>query len=866
MKHTVIGILAHVDAGKTSMAEAMLYETGAIKTLGRVDHKDAFLDTQRLERRRGITIFSKQAIFDLGDTRVTLLDTPGHMDFSAEMERTLSVLDYAILVISGPDGVQAHTATVWALLQRYQVPTFLWVNKMDLAEAAGPDERARILQLLQGKLSPHCIDMQAADAAETMALADETALDEFLAEGTLGQRTIQRLAAERRIVPCWFGSALKLEGVREFLDGMKNCLREKAWPSDTRGRVFKITRAEDGTRLTWMKLTGGSLKVRSEIASPVSEDGEEKSEKITQIRIYNGTKYETAEEVRPGQVFALCGPMLTYAGQAIGAEREAKQPLLEPVLSYRIVPTDGTDVHTALQKLSQLAEEDPMLRIVWEPRLQEIQAQLMGEVQIEVLQQIIEDRFGMTVSIDSGRILYKETIEEPVEGVGHFEPLRHYAEVHLLMEPLRSGEGIVLESLCHVDDLDLNWQRLILTNLAEKTHLGVLTGSPLTDVKISVVAGRAHLKHTEGGDFRQATYRAVRQGLMSAKNVLLEPWYRFRLEVPPECIGRAIGDIKAMHAEFEGPADSVDSLLLTGTAPVSEMQDYQKELLSYTKGRGKLTCRFEGYFPCHNTAKVIEEIGYDAERDAENPADSVFCSHGAGVNVKWDKVRDFMHVDSGLRVADGEVVEASSPKVRTAGSLDLDERALEEIMAREFGPIKRPVYSAVTRGEKAARDAKRQEIRKDYLIVDGYNVIFAWDELKELAKGSFAGARERLVEMLVNYHGYRGGELVLVFDGYKVKGNPGTREETGGIHVVYTKENESADNYIEKLVHEIGKNYHVRVATSDGLIQLTALRMGVQRMSSRELEFEVRQALSEIDEVLANQDRGSYKLGDLVDL
>ncbi|MBP5750919.1 MAG: NYN domain-containing protein, partial [Firmicutes bacterium] len=813
MKHTAIGILAHVDAGKTSMAEAMLYTAGAIKTLGRVDHKDAFLDTQRLERRRGITIFSKQAVFDLGDTRVTLLDTPGHMDFSAEMERTLSVLDYAILVISGPDGVQAHTATVWALLKRYQVPTFLWVNKMDLAEASGGSgAKQDILRLLQGKLSAHCVDMAAEDAAEAMALADETALDEYLADNTLSQATVRRLVRERRIFPCWFGSALKLDGVKEFLNGMESCLEEKAWPEDTRGRIFKITRAEDGARLTWLRLTGGRLKVREEL----------EGEKISQIRVYSGAKYETADEVQPGQVVALCGPALTYAGQAFGKEKETKKPLLEPVLSHRITPTDGTDPHTALQKLSQLAEEDPMLRIVWNAQLQEIQAQLMGEVQIEVLEQIIEDRFGMSVSIDAGRILYKETIEEPVEGVGHFEPLRHYAEVHLLMEPLPEGSGILLESLCHVDDLDLNWQRLILTNLAEKTHLGVLTGSPITDMKISVVAGRAHLKHTEGGDFRQATYRAVRQGLMQAKNVLLEPWYRFRLEVPPECIGRAISDVKAMHAEFEGPADSVDSLLLTGTAPVSEMQDYQKELLSYTKGRGRLTCRFEGYFPCHDTAKVIEEIGYDADRDADNPADSVFCSHGAGINVKWDKVKDFMHVDSGLRVADGEVVEASSPKVRTGRSLDLDERALEEIMNREFGPIRRPVYSAVTRGEKAAKDAKRREIQKDYLIVDGYNVIFAWDELKEMAKGSFAGARERLIEMLVNYHGYRGGELVLVFDGYKVKGNPGTKEDAGGIHIVYTKENESADLYIERLLHEIGKNHTVRVVTSDNLIRLSA--------------------------------------------
>ena len=856
MKHVVIGILAHVDAGKTTMAEAMLYETGAIRTLGRVDHKDAFLDTQRLERRRGITIFSKQALFDLGDTRVTLLDTPGHMDFSAEMERTLSVLDYAILVISGPDGVQAHTATLWTLLERYRIPVFLWINKMDLTDGQEEETfRKDLMQLLQGKLSTHCVEMGTAGSLEAAALTDEGALEEFLADGTLKKETLAELIAARKLFPCWFGSALKLEGVDAFLQDLSDFARPKLWPQDLRGRIFKITRAEDGTRLTWMKLTGGSLKVRGEL----------EGEKIAQIRLYNGTKYETADAVQAGQVFALCGPAETYAGQAVGKEPALRQPLLEPVLSYRITPTDGTDPHTALKNLSQLAEEDPMLRIVWNAQLQEIQAQLMGEVQIEVLQQLVEDRFGMTVAIDSGRILYKETIEEPVEGVGHFEPLRHYAEVHLLMEPLPSGSGIVLESLCHVDDLDLNWQRLILTNLAEKTHLGVLTGSPLTDVKISVVAGRAHLKHTEGGDFRQATYRAVRQGLMGAKNVLLEPWYRFRLEVPPECVGRAIGDIKAMHAEFEGPADFVDSLLLTGTAPVSEMQDYQRELLSYTKGRGKLTCRFEGYFPCHNTANVIEETGYDALRDADNPADSVFCSHGAGVNVKWDKVRDFMHVDSGLRVADGEVVEASSPKVRTGRSLDLDERALEEIMAREFGPVKRPVYSAVTRGEKAAKDARRQEIRKDYLIVDGYNVIFAWDELKELAKDSFAGARERLTEMLVNYHGYRGGELVLVFDGYKAKGNPGTKEETGGIHVVYTKENESADNYIESLVHEIGKNYHVRVATSDGLIQLTALRMGVQRLSSRELEFEVRKALDEIGDLLKRQDRGGYRLGELVD-
>ena len=855
MNHLTFGILAHVDAGKTTMAEALLYESGAIKSLGRVDHKDAFLDTQRLERRRGITIFSKQAIFDLGGFRVTLLDTPGHMDFSAEMERTLSVLDYAILVISGTDGVQAHTQTLWGLLKRYGVPVFLWVNKMDLAGA----DRQGVLRLLQGKLSQRCVDMEDPAAAENIALLDEGALEEFLAEGKVPRQTLQKLVSARKLFPCWFGSALKLEGVREFMEGLERCTEPKAWHERTCGRVFKITHAEDGTRLSWVKLTGGSLKVRGELPA-------ETPEKISQIRLYNGTRFEAVPEIRAGQTAALVGPVLTSAGEAFGGESAARQPLLEPVLAHRIVPTDGTDTTTALRKLSQLAEEDPMLRVVWNARLGEIQAQLMGDVQTEVLQQLIEDRFGMTVRIEAGRILYRETIAEPVLGAGHFEPLRHYAEVHLLMEPLPEGSGIILESLCHVDDLDLNWQRLILTNLAEKEHLGVLTGSPITDIKISLVAGRAHLKHTEGGDFRQATYRAVRQGLRCARNVLLEPWYRFRLEVPAESVGRAIGDLKAMHAEFEGPKDSVDSMLLTGTAPVSEMQSYQKELLSYTRGRGRLALRYEGYFPCHNTKEVIETIGYDADRDAENPADSVFCSHGAGVNVKWDKVSEFLHVDSGLRVKDGEVVEESSPKVRTSRSLDLDERELEAIMAREFGPIKRPVYAAVTRGEKAKSDAARREVRKDYLIVDGYNIIFAWNELKALAKESFSAARERLIEMLINYRAYRGGELVLVFDGYKVKGNPGSREETGGIHVAYTKENQSADQYIESLVHEIGKNYHVRVATSDGLIQLTALRMGVVRESARELEFEVRKALDEISETLAAQDRAGYKLGDLVDL
>ena len=846
MKHTAIGILAHVDAGKTSMAEAMLYRTGAIKTLGRVDHKDAFLDTQRLERRRGITIFSKQAVFDLGDTRVTLLDTPGHMDFSAEMERTLSVLDYAILVISGPDGVQAHTATVWALLKRYQVPTFLWVNKMDLAETArGRDARQEILQLLQGKLSPHCVDMAAADAAEAIALTDEDALEEYLADGILPRSTVLRLVRERKVFPCWFGSALKLEGVQDFLDGLKDCVEEKHWPEDLRGRIFKITRAEDGARLTWIKLTGGQLKVREEL----------EGEKISQIRIYSGAKYETADRIEAGQVAALCGPVETYAGQAVGKEKEARKPLLEPVLSHRITPTDGTDPHTALQKLSQLAEEDPMLRIVWDPQLQEICAQLMGEVQIEVLQQIIEDRFGMSVSIDAGHILYKETIEEPVEGVGHFEPLRHYAEVHLLMEPLPRGSGLVFDSSVSEDELDRNWQRLILTHLAERRHPGVLTGSPITDMKITLAAGRAHLKHTEGGDFRQATYRAVRQGLMRAKSILLEPWYAFRIEVPPEQIGRAISDVRAMNGVFESPEDAGDMLALRGSAPVSAMNGYLEELISYSRGRGRLSLRPDGYRPCHEQEKVVAALGYDPMSDIDNPADSVFCAHGAGFNVRWDQVPDYMHLESCLKKPSEA---APLPTVRR--SMSIDERELEAIMEREFGPIRRPEYRTAQRNEAPNPiPAKR---KKEYLIVDGYNLIFAWDELKKLAEERLDLARGRLMDMLSSYCGFTKSELVLVFDGFRTPGNPGERGEYHNIRVAYTADGETGDAYIERIVDEIGKNYDVRVVTSDNLIRLSALRSGVLRTSSKEFSMEVEWVLEQIGELLrqSNQNAHTTKL------
>ena len=851
-----IGLMAHVDAGKTTLSEAILYSCGAIRNFGRVDHKDAFLDTYHLEKDRGITIFSKQAIFELGKTRVFLLDTPGHIDFSAEMERTLSVLDYAVLIISGPDGIQAHTQTLWNLLRRYRVPAFVWVNKMDMCQRT----RGEIIRELIKEFGDGFCDFSAfagnasglSDAYEKIAALDESAMEEYFAGDGLGDDTVRRLIKTRRLFPCFFGSALKQEGVTEFLNVLQRFAEAPDYPAEFAARVFKITRDERGERLTWMKILGGSLRVREQI----------NEEKISQIRFYSGAKYSPAEEAPAGSVCAVTGLDKTYAGQGLGKEEDAKAPVLEPVLTYGIRLPEGTDAHSAYSRLCQLAEEDPMLRIVWDSHLREIQAQLMGEVQIDVLKQIIKERFDIDAQIDAGKIMYKETIAAPVEGAGHFEPLRHYAEVHLLMEPLPPGTGIILESACSTDVLDLNWQRLILTNLAEKEHLGVLTGSPLTDVKITLIAGRAHLKHTEGGDFRQATYRAVRQGLMKARNVLLEPYYDFVLTVPHDQIGRAVSDLKSMSASFDAPQDSGNGFRVTGRGPVSEMSHYQTELQSYTKGRGRISCSFAGYYPCHNTAKVVEETGYEADRDVENTADSVFCSHGAGVNVKWDKADGFMHVDSGLSFSGGTVSEAAAPKVRTR-STDFDEKELEAIMLREFGPIKRPQYSAVTYDYNKDK-GKTAEIKKEYYIVDGYNVIFAWDELKRLAKDSIDSARDRLISTLSSFAGYRGCELVLVFDGYKVKGNPGTREEDQGIRVAYTRENETADQYIEKLVHDIGKNYSVKVATSDGLIQLAALRLGVIRMSSRELKSEVDRTLAEIREILDRQGYYRNTLGDVI--
>ncbi|MBR5741243.1 MAG: NYN domain-containing protein [Firmicutes bacterium] len=869
-----IGILAHVDAGKTTTAEALLYESGAIRSFGRVDRGDAFLDTDRQEKDRGITIFSKQAVFVIpsegtapgaeGETaglRVQLLDTPGHTDFSAEMERTLAVLDYAILVISGLDGIQAHTETLWELLGRYRVPTFVWVNKMDIARRTN----AELLAELKARFGDGCTDFTPAagsadglskETLEEIASLDEAALEEYLAHGEkLSVRTVRRLIRRRYLFPVWFGSSLKREGIDALLKGLGAYAAPKEYPEPFGARVFKITRDERGDRLTWMKITGGSLSVRGAL-SYTAKDREAVTEKVTGLRIYSGAKYETVETAEAGTVVSALGLTETYAGQGLGIDRGGPAPLLEPVMTYRIVLPDGVDVRTAYAKLTQLAEEDPLLRMAWNAELSEIQVQIMGDVQIEVLERLIAERFGWDVTIDAGRIAYKETIAEPVLGAGHFEPLRHYAEVHLLLEPLPRGSGVVYESAADHDSLAVNWQRLILTNLAEKGHRGVLTGAPLTDVKITLIAGRAHEKHTEGGDFRQASRRAVRQALCKAQNVLLEPFYAFTLEIPSNEVSRAAADLKTMFCAFDPPVDCGGTFRITGKGPAALLADYRRTLLAYTKGTGRLSCRFDGHYPCHNTAEVVAACGYEADRDTENPADSVFCSRGAGITVKWDKADAFMHVDSGFRLtkagegaeAEEEIEVVGRPKVR-ARSLDFDERELEAIMEREFGPIKRPRYTSLPYDPTLAKAPKADPVplsKQDHLIVDGYNVIHAWEDLSDLAKESLAAARERLIDTLTNYAGFRGCDVVLVFDGYRVPGNAGEKEESGPLRVVYTKEGESADAYIEKLTREIGRNEHVRVATSDGLIQLTCLRTGVMRMSSRELGYEVDTALEQL--------------------
>ena len=934
-KYVCVGLLAHVDAGKTTLSEAILYTTGTTRKLGRVDNRDAYLDTYALERERGITIFSKQAVCQLGDTTVTLLDTPGHVDFSAEMERTLQVLDYAVLVISGADGVQGHTETLWSLLKRYQVPTFLFINKMD---QPGTDREA-LLSELQKRLSESCVDFALLDDAdaevpeevwETIAMSDEELLERYLESGSIAEEDIRRLIRQRKLFPCYFGSALKLQGVEELLAGLERWMSEEmfagteGWhvvqqeradagsPERTEtgasdaafgAKVFKISRDEQGSRLTHLKITSGSLKVKDFL----QEKGKE-PEKVNQIRIYSGTKYETVNEAVPGMICAVTGPLNTYPGQGIGTEAESELPVLEPVLTYRVELPEECDAHKMLADLKQLEEEEPELHITWNEQAQEIQVQVMGEVQIEVLKSLVAERFGVEIRLDAGSIVYKETITATVEGVGHFEPLRHYAEVHLLMEPGEPGSGLQFSARCSEDFLDRNWQRLILTHLEEKRHRGVLTGSEITDMQITLIAGRAHQKHTEGGDFRQATYRAVRQGLCEAAAEgcvqILEPYYVFKLEVPSEYVGRAMTDLERMKGTFEPPEVDGENMVLSGVVPVVTMQNYQREVVSYTKGRGRLSCVLQGYFPCHNAVEVVENTRYEAELDLADPTGSVFCAHGAGFVVPWYEVKHYMHIQTGIPVLGEEAcaddegngwnaagaggASDASGWVGSAGntgagfgrqsgtsasqtgtrdsragsgsassSFGADEKELEAIFTRTYGESKRKLsYDSGPRQVvydpgKYGR-AKKEEPVEEYLLVDGYNILYAWDELRELMKVTLDGARHRLMDMLCNYQGYRKYNLIVVFDAYKVAGGVGSAQDYHNIHVVYTKEAETADQYIEKFAHDMGKKHRVTVATSDGLEQVIIRSQGCLLMSANDLEEDMERVSRQIEE-----DRGN---------
>ena len=883
-KQITMGILAHVDAGKTTLSEGILYTCKAIRKLGRVDHQDAFLDTNTLEKNRGITIFSKQAECTLGEFGITLLDTPGHVDFSAEMERTLQVLDYGILVISGADGVQGHTETLWRLLSRYQIPVFLFINKMD---QPGTD-RETLLAEVKEKLDINCVDFSVnqtgEDWKEQVAVCDEQVMEAYLEGEEISRVQIQKMIRERKLFPCYFGSALKMTGVEEFLDDLKLRIRENSYPETFGAKIYKITRDSQGERLSHMKITGGVLKVKSVLSNgKPGESGEGIwQEKVNQIRIYSGEKYTMVSEAKAGTVCAVTGLSATYPGQGLGNEQASDMPVLEPVLSYRVGLPEEVNVHQALLQLRQLEEEEPLLHIVWNGTLGEIYAQVMGEVQIEILKSLIKERFGMTVTFDEGNIVYKETILEPVEGIGHFEPLRHYAEVHLLLEPGETGSGLTFATDCSEDVLDRNWQRLILTHLEEREHKGVLLGAPITDMKITLLTGRAHIKHTEGGDFRQATYRAVRQGLRKAKSQLLEPYYEFRLEVPSEQVGRSMTDIQKMLGEFDPPKTEGEMTVLTGSAPVVTMRDYQKEVISYTSGRGRLSCTLKGYYPCHNQEEVVEAVGYDPEADLENPTGSVFCAHGAGFVVNWDRVEEYMHVESGRNAPAGQETKPEKPVTAKNWKEENEkylatEKELEEIFERTYGPIRKlgeepPVGRSVKGWKKSRRDPlegygkstsdykqkKTPDGEKEYLLVDGYNIIFAWEDLKELAAANIDGAREKLMDILCNYQGFKKCTLILVFDAYKVKGNPGSVETYHNIHVVYTKEAETADQYIEKTVHEIGRKYRVTVATSDQLEQVIILGQGGQRMSARELLEDVIEVSHQIRET-ARQKRSSEK-------
>lgn len=834
-RRVVIGITAHVDAGKTTLAEAMLYRTGQLRKLGRVDHGSAAMDSHLLERERGITIFLSQAELPLGDMEVTLLDTPGHVDFSAEMERTLSVLDYAILVISGVDGVQAHTRTLWRLLELYRVPTFLFVTKMDF----GRRDRDCLMESLRHELGEGCVDFTPAARdrrMEQLATCREDALEAYLDTGMVPEELVRQLVRQRLVFPCWFGSGLKLEGIDEFLEGLARYVEPPAYPAAFSARVFKISHDAQGKRLTHLKVTGGTLRVRDAI----SYGG--RQEKAAQLRIYTGGRFRPVDQVPAGGICAVQGLTATWGGQGLGEREEAVRPVLEPVMRYRMALPPDCDSRVLLPQLRQLEEEDPQLRFT--ARDGELHVSLMGRVQAEILRSLVAQRFGVEVELDRGRVLYKETIDAPVEGVGHYEPLRHYAEVHLLLEPLPQGSGLVLATRCPEDDLDRSWQRLIMTHLQEKTHLGVLTGSPVTDMKITLMSGRAHIKHTEGGDFRQATYRAVRQGLMQVRSRLLEPYYAFRLEVPPEQLGRAISDVRLRSGSFDAPEEAGDMTLLRGRVPVTEFDDYAQEVASYTGGRGRLSLEPAGYGPCHNPDAVIAAADYDPEADLENTPDSVFCAHGGGFPVKWNRVAEYMHLPGCLEKPRDEEAPARRRCIR------LDDAELEAIMAREFGPVRRPLYRAPEKRETLP-DTGLREIGQRYYVVDGYNVIFDWDELHALADRDLSAARERLMDTLCGWAAFTRTQVVLVFDGYKVPGSLGEKLDYRGIHVVYTKERETGDMYIERFLQQVGKNDHVRVVTSDGLIQLSAVRTGVMRMSSAEFGRQVAEASDQIQAFIA---------------
>ena len=847
-----VGLLAHVDAGKTTLSESILYQSGAIRNLGRVDHQDAFLDTDEMERERGITIFSKQAVLTWKDTEITLLDTPGHVDFSAEMERVLQVLDCAVLVISGADGVQGHTETLWKLLTRYGIPVFLFVNKMD---QEGTD-CGKLLAELKSRFSEGCIDFGrvetgAEEVIEEIAVCDEQTMEEYLEKGSVAAASIRRLVAERKIFPCYFGSALHLQGVEELMNGICTYQMQKEYPAAFGAKVYKIARDGQGNRLTYLKVTGGTLKVKDVIG--------ENGDKVNQIRVYSGEKYELLSEADAGKVCAVTGLAETYPGQGLGAEKDSELPILEPVLTYRIILPDDCNVHTMLRDLKLLEEEEPELHVVWIEKSQEIHVQLMGDVQIEILQRIIKERFGVLVEFGEGSIVYKETIAAPVEGVGHFEPLRHYAEVHLRLEPGERGSGMQFDSECSEDVLDRNWQRLVLTHLEEKEHKGVLTGSVITDMKITLTSGKAHLKHTEGGDFRQATYRAVRQGLKKAESVLLEPYYEFRIELPSENVGRAMTDIQNRFGKFEAPETLGEMTVLTGIAPVSTLSGYQKDVIAYTGGRGRISLTLKGYDLCHNQEEVVAARGYDSELALANPTGSVFCAHGAGFVVDWDEVEEYMHMERTLdQTGEEGLAEVTLPK-RRHSSIELTQEELDAIYVRTPDPVKqnhgqvtvcakekdREPGSAYT-DPKWERRRREKEGRQEYLLVDGYNIIFSWEELRELSEKDIGAARGKLADILSNYQGYRKCTLILVYDAYKVEGNPGEVMKYHNIYIVYTKEAETADQYIEKTVRRIAKDAAVTVATSDGLEQVIILGQGANRMSAPGLKEEIERTLAEV--------------------